>query len=256
MNYYPHHIGDFNNATRHLTRIERSVYRDLIELYYDTEQPLPGDMKAICRKILAGSTDEREAVEQVLSEFFQLVDGVYRHERCDDVIAAYKAKAEKNKANGVKGGRPKKAEGEPKENPVGSQTVSECEPKKTLTNNQEPRTKEIPHTPQAGQKAERAIALETYLELCKQNNEKPIPEGDSVFSYADEIGLSHDFLRLQWLEFKARYSLPGAKRYKAWPIVFGKSVRGNWFKLWFAKDGQYALTTAGIQAKKLHEGRA
>ena len=29
MNFYQHHIGDFNNATRHLTRLERSIYRDL-----------------------------------------------------------------------------------------------------------------------------------------------------------------------------------------------------------------------------------
>jgi len=48
MNYYPHHIGDFNSATRHLTRIERSVYRDLIELYYDTEAPLSRDVDKLC----------------------------------------------------------------------------------------------------------------------------------------------------------------------------------------------------------------
>lgn len=27
MNHYPHHIGDFNNATRHLTLIEDAIYR-------------------------------------------------------------------------------------------------------------------------------------------------------------------------------------------------------------------------------------
>ncbi|MCY3212700.1 DUF1376 domain-containing protein, partial [Acinetobacter baumannii] len=27
MNYYQHHIGDFNNATRHLSLIERAIYR-------------------------------------------------------------------------------------------------------------------------------------------------------------------------------------------------------------------------------------
>ncbi|MFY0037839.1 DUF1376 domain-containing protein, partial [Acinetobacter baumannii] len=25
MNYYQHHIGDFNNATRHLSLIERAI---------------------------------------------------------------------------------------------------------------------------------------------------------------------------------------------------------------------------------------
>lgn len=52
MNFYPHHIGDFNNATRHLTRVERSVYRDLIELYYDTECPLNNDLEKLFRRAL------------------------------------------------------------------------------------------------------------------------------------------------------------------------------------------------------------
>ena len=53
MKHYPHHIGDFDKATRHLTRIERSVYRDLIDLYYDTEQRLTLDVAALCRRIIA-----------------------------------------------------------------------------------------------------------------------------------------------------------------------------------------------------------
>ena len=47
MKHYPHHIRDFNQATRHLTRIERSVYRDLMDLYYDTELPLMLDKAAL-----------------------------------------------------------------------------------------------------------------------------------------------------------------------------------------------------------------
>lgn len=90
MHHYQHHIGDFNNATRHLTRVERSVYRDLIELYYDTEQPLIGDEKALMRKILAHSEEEKEAVSNVLDEFFILSGGSFHHDRCDDEIEKYK----------------------------------------------------------------------------------------------------------------------------------------------------------------------
>ena len=51
MHYYSHNIGDFNNSTRHLTRVERSLYRDLIELYYDSEQPLQSvDRAKLARK--------------------------------------------------------------------------------------------------------------------------------------------------------------------------------------------------------------
>ena len=67
MKHYPHHIGDFDKATRHLTRIERSIYRDLIELYYDTEQQLTLDMPALCRRIIARTNEESTAVEQVLN---------------------------------------------------------------------------------------------------------------------------------------------------------------------------------------------
>ena len=77
MNYYPHHIGDFNNATRHLTRVERALYRDLIELYYDSEQPLTGDVNRLCRKVIAVTDDEKQALDYVLSEFFELINGEY-----------------------------------------------------------------------------------------------------------------------------------------------------------------------------------
>lgn len=98
-----------------------------------------------------------------------------------------------------------------------------------------------------------AISLEQYLEQCKADSKKPIPEDHPVFDYAKEIGLPHDFLRLQWLEFKDRYTAPGAKKYKLWSTVFAKSVRDNWFRLWMLKDDQYVLTTTGLQAQKLHK---
>lgn len=91
MKHYPHHIGDFDKATRHLTRIERSVYRDLIDLYYDTEQPLPLDQASICRKIIARSNEESTAVEQVLNEFFTEIPTGWYHERCEEEISKYHA---------------------------------------------------------------------------------------------------------------------------------------------------------------------
>lgn len=90
MNYYPHHIGDFNSATRHLTRVERSLYRDLIELYYDTEQPLPADdFDRLARHVIATSEEEKEALRYVLGEFFTLDDGVYCNSRCDAEISKH-----------------------------------------------------------------------------------------------------------------------------------------------------------------------
>ena len=89
MKHYPHHIGDFNGATRHLTRIERSVYRDLLDLYYDTEQPLNTDVALLCRRILANSNEESTAVKQVLKEFFTSAKLGWYHDRCEAVIYSY-----------------------------------------------------------------------------------------------------------------------------------------------------------------------
>ena len=89
MYHYQHHIGDFNNATRHLSRLERSLYRDLLELYYDTECQLPNDLPWICRKIIANdcSTD----VERMLNEFFTKTPNGWYHDRCELEIEKFRA---------------------------------------------------------------------------------------------------------------------------------------------------------------------
>ena len=99
-----------------------------------------------------------------------------------------------------------------------------------------------------------AVALPTWLALVKAKGEKAIPESDPVFVYAEQAGLPMEFIRLAWREFRARYSEPGEKRYRDWRRVFGKAVRGNWLKLWYAGgDGAYALTTTGMQAQRVDE---
>lgn len=113
MHSYQHNIKTFNNATRHLTRVERCLYRDLIELYYDTEQPLPADdFDRLSRKVLAHSADEKAALRYVLDEFFVLTGDVYTHDYCDSVIETYQrtlsAKATAGKASAAS--RRKKAD--------------------------------------------------------------------------------------------------------------------------------------------------
>ena len=134
MNYYSHHIGDFNSATRHLTRLERSIYRDLIDLYYDKEKPLASDIDRLARVIIARSKDEIEALKCVLNEFFILDNDFYHHERCDYEIEIYKRKADTARANGRKGGRPRNQE---ITQLVNLENQEESESKA----NQEPRTK-------------------------------------------------------------------------------------------------------------------
>lgn len=92
MNHYPHHIGDFNTATRHLSRLERAIYRDMLDMYYDTESPLDGsDFDRLARRLLCRDSDEMAALQFVLDEFFeQQEDGRWVHHRCEREIAAFK----------------------------------------------------------------------------------------------------------------------------------------------------------------------
>jgi uncharacterized protein YdaU (DUF1376 family) len=92
MNYYEHHIGDYAEATAHLTFIEDATYSRLIRKYYATEKPLPIDLKLVQRLINARSKEEKNAVISVLNEFFTLTDQGWRQERCDHEIARFKDK--------------------------------------------------------------------------------------------------------------------------------------------------------------------
>ncbi|WP_205168906.1 YdaU family protein [Burkholderia sp. LMG 13014] len=124
MNYYPHHIGDFRSGTVNMTRVERWIYRDLIDVYYDTEKPLPLDLDAVCYAVGVSSEEERRAVANLLRFKFTQTDAGYLHDRCEMEIAAYRLRAETAQENGKKGGRPKKrtATGSgTKQNPSGTQ---------------------------------------------------------------------------------------------------------------------------------------
>jgi uncharacterized protein YdaU (DUF1376 family) len=105
MHYYPHNIPDFNNSTRHLTRVERSVYRDAIERYYDTECVLTKDLELLSKRLLCTSDEEKQALINILNEFFIETDEGYFHERCAYEISKYRlnttAKAKAGKASAL-----------------------------------------------------------------------------------------------------------------------------------------------------------
>lgn len=86
MNYYPFHIGDYASATRHLSWLEDAAYRRLLDVYYVREEPLPLDTRQVYRLVVASTNEQREAVDVVLGEFFELTEDGYRHSRCDKEI--------------------------------------------------------------------------------------------------------------------------------------------------------------------------
>ena len=100
MNHYPHHIGDFNSATRHLTFVERALYRELLDLYYDTEQALISDVTRLARRVRANTEEQIAALKSVLDEFFVLTDEGWFNARCSDEIRSFQSKAEQQSRAG------------------------------------------------------------------------------------------------------------------------------------------------------------
>ena len=92
MFYYQHHVGDYRRDTGHLTLLEHGIYRQLLDLYYITERPLDSSaMRLICVR----TTDEKEAYQRVLADFFYERDGKFYHKRCDFEIVKFKDKSTK-----------------------------------------------------------------------------------------------------------------------------------------------------------------
>lgn len=97
MNFYKHHIGDYAQATSHLSFVEDAAYSRLIRKYYAEESPLPAEIKSIQRLVGARTREEKQAVEDVLNEFFELRDDGWHNKRCDAEIAKANAQAETNR---------------------------------------------------------------------------------------------------------------------------------------------------------------
>jgi len=143
MHHYPHHIGDFRSGTVNMTRQERWIYRDMLDVYYDLERPLPLDQERLCHEIGVRADEEKKIVTELLRFKFEKSNDGYHHRRCDAEIAIYHSKAETAKENGKLGGRPKKNRNleKPSGFILGSDSVATANPGESGSEaNQEPRT--------------------------------------------------------------------------------------------------------------------
>jgi len=141
MHYYQFNIADYRKDTSHLSRLEHSIYRDLIDWYYLDESPIPKETQSVTRRLRLGTQEETTALSNVLNDFFYLSELGWNHKRIDMEIADYHSKCDKNKENGKKGGRPKSSVETEKTQSVilANPNESESNPNhKPLTNNQEP----------------------------------------------------------------------------------------------------------------------
>lgn len=90
MHYYPHHVGDYQRDTAHLTIAEHGAYRLLMDAYYATEKPLPAELGTLCRMVRAHTKAEREAVAYVIEHFFHEADGFLHHRRIEAELIVYR----------------------------------------------------------------------------------------------------------------------------------------------------------------------
>lgn len=207
MNYYKRHLGDYAKDTGHLTALEHGVYTLLLDWYYANERAIPDSLTI---RIARGNPEETQTV---LSEFFQKTDAGWVHNYADRVIAEYNAKADRNRASGLLGGRPKK-----------TQTVSEANPQETLATShkplaisQEEKQKKAPATRAvviegvsesvandftAMRKAKKAPITETALAFIKREADKA--------GYTLEQALETSCAR-GWVGFKAEWVAGAAK---------------------------------------------
>lgn len=212
MNYYSHHIGDYLSATAHLTLLEHGAYRRLIDVYYIHESPLPADKKQVYRLVGARTREEKEAVDSVLSEFFEVDESGFRQNRCDHEISL----CNKNRENGKKGGRPSG-----NRNPTETQTKPKQEPKSnpTETGSESPPSPHHPITPSPDSPSPQdpssgdALALEKRQTKSKtlQSAAPPAPKKKAG---TDEDTALQAACKETWSAYRGAY----AQRYAVEPI--------------------------------------
>ena len=118
--WMPLYIGDYLRDTARLTTEQHGAYLLLIMDYW-TNGPLPDDDAALAQ-VARMTRDDWDKTRPAISRLFQISLGEWRHKRIDDELEKARQFFAKQKANGMKGGRPRK-------NPNETQTITQTKPK-------------------------------------------------------------------------------------------------------------------------------
>lgn len=121
---------------------------------------------------------------------------------------------------------------------------------------QDRETREVSRSPSKAKKEERTNTLKTFLDGCKANGVKPIPDDHPIRQYMADSGISEEMAQIAWLRFREEHTVGArkSKRYTDWPATFANSVKDRWYRLWFVKpEGEAEWTSEGLQAKRAIE---
>lgn len=207
MNYYKHHLGDYDGATAHLSWDEDMAYTRLLRAYYRREGAIPAS--EVYRLVRASSKAQRAAVDSVLSEFFQQNGDGWHNKRADEEITMYQAQADTNRRIA-------------RERTV-KRTVNE--PSNDSLTNRPPNQEPEPITKNQGKKSARARAT-------------PFPESfeisERVKTWAQQKGYRLD----GYLEFFTGRMKANGKTYVDWDEAFMNCIREDWPELRKRGNGQ------------------
>jgi len=173
MHYYSFNIADYRKDTQHLTPIEHYIYRELLDWYYLDEAPIPKETKRVLRRLRLVSENDQD-LQNVFDEFFEESEEGWVHHRIEAEIGKYHAKVETAKANGSKGGRPKKPKKTKRVNLANPEKTGSKANHKPRTNNQEPLEKTCPEP--IGTEPENVVFELPTNKFNTQNETAPITE--------------------------------------------------------------------------------
>ena len=249
MHYYKRNIGDYHRKAGRLSMLEHGAYTLLIDACYDREKfPTKEQALVWC---LARTVEEIAAVNFVLTTFFEVDEhGKYIQNHIVEDLNTYHGNKETNRRIALER-EEKRRQSRLAEHEActdGDQTYTNHHltiNHKPITINQEPVIKPA--------KQSKKITLGKYLEQCKLEGVKAIPENHSLFDYMEKQSLPEEFVLICWRRFVNYYrdGLGARKLYVDWAATFMNNVKNNYYKLWYLDDqNMFALTTAGKQAQK------
>ena len=120
------------------------------------------------------------------------------------------------------------------------------------------RSEEAAAKPRLPRTKSRKVTLRQYLDQCKAEGTKPIPDDHPIRPYARDAGITDEMLQVTWTVFKENYlnSPDRTKVYVDWAHTFANAVKGCWQRIWITKpDGSVEWSSIGLQQKNAIEAR-
>ena len=101
MHFVNHNFTDIDFETKHMSRIEKTIYFDLRSLYLSEEKPIDcSDMDLLQRRLSVKDEDEKAALAFVLKDKFNKAGKYYKRAAWDKILKDYKW-GNKNKGNAI-----------------------------------------------------------------------------------------------------------------------------------------------------------